>query len=117
MRTHSKRPKWAKAGHPGRGLPCHLCAAHCSAYVGSTGGFPMFRFRVCCIVTVVSLLFGSAQAEVRTVDVRTVKVAGSGVDFLTTALVHSKEPTATGMIQKSTETVELTGDLTGRVLY
>jgi hypothetical protein len=48
---------------------------------------------------------------------RTVQVAGSGVDYLSTAIVHSQEPTATGMIQKSTETVELTGDLTGRVLY
>lgn len=48
---------------------------------------------------------------------RVVPVAGSGVDFLNTAIVHSKEMTATGMIQKSTETVELTGDLTGRVLY
>ncbi len=47
----------------------------------------------------------------------TVQVAGSGVDSLSTAIVHSQEPTATGMIQKSTETVELTGGLTGRVLY
>ena len=47
----------------------------------------------------------------------TVQVAGSGVDLLNTAIVHSQDPTATGMIQKSTETVELTGGLTGRVLY
>jgi hypothetical protein len=48
---------------------------------------------------------------------RTVAVAGTGVDLLTTALVHSKDSTASRMIQKSTEIVELTGDLTGRVLY
>jgi hypothetical protein len=48
---------------------------------------------------------------------RTVHVAGSGIDFLNTALIHSKEITPTGMIQKSTETVELDGDLKGRVLY
>ena len=47
----------------------------------------------------------------------TVDVAGSAVDLLTTAIVHSEEPTPTGMIQKSTQTVELTGGLTGRVLY
>jgi hypothetical protein len=47
----------------------------------------------------------------------TVHVSGSGVDRLDTAIVHSREPTPTGMIQKSTETVDLTGDLTGRVLY
>jgi hypothetical protein len=48
---------------------------------------------------------------------RTVRVTGSGVDLLDGAIVHSKETTPTGMIQQSTETVELTGDLQGRVLY
>ena len=47
----------------------------------------------------------------------TVLVAGSGVDHLTTAIVHSQEPTATGKIQKRTEIVELNGDLKGFVLY
>lgn len=47
----------------------------------------------------------------------TVQVSGSGVDLLNTAIIHSKVPTPTGMIQKATETVELKGDLTGRVLY
>jgi len=48
---------------------------------------------------------------------RTVQVSGSGVDALNTAIVHRQQPTPTGMIQQSTETVELTGDLKGRVLY
>jgi hypothetical protein len=48
---------------------------------------------------------------------RIVRVTGSGVDLLDGAIVHSKEPTSAGMIQQSTETVELTGDLQGRVLY
>jgi hypothetical protein len=48
---------------------------------------------------------------------RTVPVTGSGVDRLTTAIVHSKQPTPTGLVQKSTEIVELTGDLDGLVLY
>jgi hypothetical protein len=47
----------------------------------------------------------------------TVQVAGSGVDHLDTAIVHSKQDTPTGLIQRSTETVDLTGDLNGRVLY
>lgn len=47
----------------------------------------------------------------------TVKVAGSGVDDLNHALVHWKKSTPTGLIQQSTEIVELTGDLRGRVLY
>lgn len=47
----------------------------------------------------------------------TITVSGSGVDLLNTAIVHSSEQTPSGKIQKSTETVELSGDLTGRVLY
>lgn len=49
--------------------------------------------------------------------ITTVAVAGSGVDRLTTAVVHSQEPTPTGKILKSTEIVELWGDLKGFVLY
>jgi hypothetical protein len=47
----------------------------------------------------------------------TVAVAGSGVDQLNTAIIHSKENVPNGMIQRSTEIVDLTGDLKGRVLY
>lgn len=47
----------------------------------------------------------------------TVKVTGSGFDDLNNAIVHWKKPTPTGLIQQSTEIVELTGDLRGRVLY
>jgi len=47
----------------------------------------------------------------------TVKVAGHGVDHLNGALVHWKMPTPTGLIQQSTEIVDLEGDLQGRVLY
>ena len=47
----------------------------------------------------------------------TVSVAGSGLDHLTTAIIHSRKPTITGTISVSTEIIELTGDLTGRVLY
>jgi hypothetical protein len=49
--------------------------------------------------------------------IRSVQVAGTGTDLLNGAIVHSKKQTPNGMIQQSTETVELKGDLTGRVLY
>jgi hypothetical protein len=55
----------------------------------------------------------AVQAELTTER----QVAGSGVHFMTTVIVHSSEPTETGMIQRSTETIDLTGDLTGRILY
>lgn len=48
---------------------------------------------------------------------RSVRVSGSGLDHLDTAIVHSKEDTPTGVIQQSTEIVDLVGDLKGRVLY
>ena len=65
---------------------------------------------------------GDARAVGRPADPRgdrttTLKVAGTGVDDLKNAIVHGQKPTPTGMIQQSTETVELTGDLRGRVLY
>lgn len=41
----------------------------------------------------------------------TVQVSGTGTDLLNGALVHSKMPTATGVIQRGTEIVELSGDL------
>lgn len=48
---------------------------------------------------------------------RTVHVSGSGTDELSRAVVHSKQPTSTGYVERSTATVELNGDLHGLVLY
>jgi hypothetical protein len=47
----------------------------------------------------------------------TVAVSGSGVDIASEAIIHSEEPTPTGMIRTLTEIVELTGDVHGKVLY
>ena len=47
---------------------------------------------------------------------RVVRVSGSGVDMLNSAIVHSRTPTATGSVEYSTLSVELSGDLHGRVL-
>ena len=48
---------------------------------------------------------------------RWVPVSGTGTHLFSTAIVHSTTPTATGFIQRSTDIVELRGDLNGRVLY
>ncbi len=48
---------------------------------------------------------------------RTVAVSGTGTDLLNGAIVHSKRTTSTGWVERSTEDVELDGDLHGRVLY
>src|SRR5258706_2469889 len=84
----------------------------------------MTAFRSLHIVAVAGLFVISADARAagaRAVGpdrpAATVRVAGSGLDHLDTAVVHSKETTPTGLIQKSTEIVELEGDMKGRVPY
>ncbi|MEM6576328.1 MAG: hypothetical protein AAF736_18785 [Pseudomonadota bacterium] len=49
--------------------------------------------------------------------VQCVDVTGVGVHLFSTAQVHSQAPTDTGFIQRSTDIIELDGDLQGRVLY
>src|SRR5687768_15865479 len=44
-------------------------------------------------------------------------VSGKAVHYFTTSIVHSETPTATGKVLRSTDIVELSGDLKGRVLY
>ncbi len=85
----------------------------------------MNAFRTAQLIAVAALFIGSADvcavSNAANTDNHdgnvTVHVAGSGFDALNTAIIHSQVPTPTGMIQKSTETVELTGDFKGRVLY
>ena len=84
----------------------------------------MISFRAAHLAAIVALSVCSAEAgegrdspDARHDAVTIVPVAGSGVDHLNTAIVHSQEPTPTGKIQKSTEIVELSGDLKGFVLY
>jgi hypothetical protein len=71
-------------------------------------------------LAVISTLFAAATLSGQASSLEgttTVKVAGTGYDDLNNAIVHSQKPTATGMVQQSTEIVELSGDLRGRVLY
>ncbi|MEO6527921.1 MAG: hypothetical protein ABIP93_14980 [Gemmatimonadaceae bacterium] len=80
-----------------------------AAIIQCTAGLTQAPPPIVPLVAAVSDRFGATAT--------TIAVAGSGVDQLTTAIVHSKLPTLTGTIQQSTEIVELTGDLKGRVLY
>jgi hypothetical protein len=74
-------------------------------------------FTASCLGAVDARAAGDSAASRNHDHPTTVNVAGSGVDGLNNAIVHSQELTATGKIQRSTETVELNGDLKGRVLY
>jgi hypothetical protein len=48
---------------------------------------------------------------------RTIPVSGSAVHYYSPAIVHSTQPTSTGMIQRSTDIIRLSGDIVGYVLY
>lgn len=63
------------------------------------------------------LVSTTAAAEDAGKGYRWVPVSGTGIHYFTTAMIHSQAPTATGFIQRSTDIVELEGDLQGRVLY
>jgi hypothetical protein len=78
--------------------------------------FPSRHLVAVAVLFVISADVRAASEPARAHD-RSVRVTGSGMDHLDTAIVHSKEDTPTGVIQLSTETVDLVGDLKGRVLY
>jgi hypothetical protein len=48
---------------------------------------------------------------------QTTAVSGSAVHFFTTAVIHAQEPTETGLVQRSTDIVRLTGDLNGYLVF
>jgi hypothetical protein len=60
------------------------------------------------------ILTSSSAVAVRQ---ETIPVSGSAVDFASEAIIHSQESTPTGIIQKATEIVQLSGDLSGYGLY
>lgn len=62
------------------------------------------------------LVLASAFAD-EALGGKTIHVSGTGTDLLNGALVHSKKSTPNGDIQRSTEIVDLDGDLKGKVLY
>lgn len=64
------------------------------------------------------LLFGAAAAcGEAAAEPAWVEVSGTGTHYFSTALVHSTSEEAGVTLQRSTDTVELEGDLRGRVLY
>jgi hypothetical protein len=47
----------------------------------------------------------------------TIEVSGNGIHRFTTSIVHAQEPIPNGEIILSTDTIDLFGDLNGRLLY
>lgn len=78
----------------------------------------MRKFILILITVVVVASTSTARADDdRGKGYRWLPVSGTGTHYFTTAIIHSREATATGYIQRSTDIVELDGDLKGRVLY
>jgi hypothetical protein len=46
-----------------------------------------------------------------------IPVQGSVVHYFTTAIIHSEEATETSKVQRSTDIVKMSGDLSGYILY
>lgn len=59
----------------------------------------------------------AADAQTSTPAGASFSVTGSGVHYFTTAIVHAQEPTDTGFTQRSTDIIELAGDIQGYILY
>src|SRR5271167_661647 len=68
------------------------------------------------LATITGTIGSTALAD-ESIAKRTVQVSGTGTDLLNGTIIHSKKPTATGVIQRGTEIVELSGDLNGKILY
>lgn len=62
-------------------------------------------------------LDGGSDPDTPIVPAEPFAVSGSAVHYFATAIIHSQEPTETGMVQRSTDIIELTGDLKGFTLY
>jgi hypothetical protein len=59
----------------------------------------------------------AAGAPLSAMSSRSFPVSGAAVHYFSTAIIHSQEPTVTGQVQRSTDIIELTGDLHGYILY
>lgn len=50
-------------------------------------------------------------------DKRWIPVSGTAIHYFPTAVLHSSEPTDAGKTERSTDTIDLSGDLNGRIVY
>lgn len=85
---------------------------------GTTSLHPTVRRPL--LVLPVVLLAAALTGVVHQADAaatQTVHVEGTGVHYFATAIVHAQDPTDTGIVQRSSDIVELDGDLTGYLLY
>jgi hypothetical protein len=73
--------------------------------------------RVFALGGIAGLIVLASSSAVAGTGAQRIAVEGSGVHYFGSAVVHSEEPTPTGMIRRSSEFVKLEGDLSGLVLY
>lgn len=78
------------------------------------------RTKLTILIATIFLLTGIAHVAVADDGdngFRWVPVAGTAIHYFTTAIIHSDDFSDTGKIQRSTDSIDLDGDLVGRVLY
>ena len=69
------------------------------------------------IALVPASISGCDSASAAPPDAAPFAVSGTGVHYFTTAVIHGQEPTATGFVQRSSDVIQLDGDLRGYILY
>ena len=86
------------------------------------------RYFTCKAAAVLSLSLGACvQADINRNDAwekscaaksfECTEVSGSGTHYFQGAVIHSVTPTPSGFVQRSTDTIDLSGDLRGRLIY
>jgi hypothetical protein len=78
------------------------------------------RTKLTTLIATIFLLTGLAHVAVANdydKSFRWVPVSGTAIHYFTTAIIHSEDFTEAGKKQRSTDSIDLDGDLVGRVLY
>jgi hypothetical protein len=78
------------------------------------------RTSLSALIATVLFLTGTvhvAAADDHSKGYRWVPVSGTAIHYFSTAIIHSEDFTENGKTQRSTDSIDLDGDLVGRVLY
>lgn len=84
---------------------------------GASLGWLPAPLRLLSLVAVLALALSLLASRAQASPGSATPVSGEGVHHFTTAIVHSVDETDTGLIQRSSEIVTLSGDLEGHLLY
>jgi hypothetical protein len=69
------------------------------------------------IIAVIMSLVATAHCSAKSFKNKWFPVSGTGIHYFSTSTGHSEEATETGLVKRSTDIIELFGDINGKVLY